>query len=362
MVANFHRIVTLVGLSFAALLPSPARAYSIGSGFSAGCHEQITADAYEPLLAGTDSTRVRIPADEGWRQVGRFLAGQVDIEYEALSPSEFYILTSLLIGVRSPDTDGHAILNLENARALHLDPSDEGQYAHALRGIDDDGEAGDAVAVAGLRAQILHEVELAEESLRTGEVEREAFLFFDGYGRESTTVWAPAYHLGRAAHALQDSFSHTIRDESDEFHTILSVFNYAEAVANTLDEERDGIAHSDEYDQCTERNAPVVDAARLATQQLIFAAIDRFTLVQPMAVHYVLETWVQHRPGCSVAAGLCGNERWLAIARDGPTGPYLCSPQWGRVPDNAWLEVFCRAWICALFYRRLRRRRRLSAA
>jgi hypothetical protein len=46
----------------------------------------------------------------------------------------------------------------------------------------------------------------------------------------------------RALHAGEDSFTHTLR--TPDMHGIVHVMNYAEAVGGTLEEERDGLAHS----------------------------------------------------------------------------------------------------------------------
>lgn len=58
----------------------------------------------------------------------------------------------------APDTEGHSVLNLENARELHTDPNPEGQYAHALRALDDDWDTADQSAVEGTRSAIRREL------------------------------------------------------------------------------------------------------------------------------------------------------------------------------------------------------------
>ncbi len=344
------------------LRTNPAKAYTIGSGFGAGCHEQITADAFEPfLIAFNTSGDILLPEDDGWQRVGAFLARQVEVDPAELSPSEYYLLTSLLVGVRSPDTEGHSVLNLENARALHTDPNAEGQYAHALRAIEDDGAGADANAVLGIRSVLRRELEeaVALSAAPTAERSREVSIYFDFYGTVEIDVWGPAYHLGRAAHAMQDSFSHTARDEADGFHSILSVLNYAEAVADTLVEERDGISHSDSYDRCGPDTAPVVAAATDATGDLFAAFRDLISRRAPESVDFVLDGWMTYRAGCTAEDDFCGNGEWLDIIREEPTGPYLCSVHWGGRPfGSRWAEVWMRAWIAFAVWRFWCRRRR----
>ena len=76
------------------------------------------------------------------------------------------VLVSLLIGVRSPDTEGHAVTNFSSLREIHADPNAEGQYAHALRGPNDDGTKGDENAVLGTREAIIQLIETMRDRYR----------------------------------------------------------------------------------------------------------------------------------------------------------------------------------------------------
>ncbi|MEM9864547.1 MAG: hypothetical protein AAF938_23305 [Myxococcota bacterium] len=362
---------SLVALLLALFLPRDVHAYTIATGFTPGCHERITERAYDDFLLGLGGEGVTVPAGGGeeendddatWRRAGAFLVDQVGIDPADLSEEQFFILTSLLVGVRSPDTEGHAVLNLETSRDLHTDPTPEGQYAHALRAISDDGEGADLSAVSGTRARIISEMAEAVRRVEQDEQNVTAALYFDFYGVVDVEVWGPAFHIGRAAHALQDSFSHTIRDEADEFRTILTVTNFAEAVTGTLVEERDGLPHSVSMDECGEATEPVVEAATQATRALFVAARDQLRGRNPAATDDLVDGWVRFRPGCNVANGFCGNERWLEVLRREPTTPFLCSASWGGRPFGSKLaDVLARAVVALAFLRVMRRRRKKGA-
>jgi len=336
----------------------PALAFSIASGFSEPCHEVITADAFDDVVLDLPSDLLVLPEDDDgeWRRVGRFVLESVGIDPTSVSETEFFVLTSVLVGVRSPDTEGHAILNLESARTIHTsrDPGD--QYAHALRAVDDDGPMGDVVAVAGTRARILSEMRMGRDALAREAPEQleEVTLYFDFYGLVELEVWAPAYHLGRAAHAIQDSFSHTIRDDADELHTILTVFNFVEAVAGTLRESRDGIAHSDAMDRCNDATAETRAAAREATGDLFRAATQYYLGRDDEAIGGVLDAWIRHREGCTLGDLYCDNGRWLELARHDPSTPYVCQVGWSATPLG---ETFGRGWLALLLVVLWRRRR-----
>lgn len=335
---------------------SPVRAYTIGTGFTDPCHEEITANAYENFLLQVPIEAGAIPPDQQWRRVGSFLVEEAGVADVELSESHFFLLTSLLVGVRAPDTEGHSVLDLDSARALHTDPDPAGQYAHALRSIDDDNEMGNRVAIAGTRAAIAREINIAAGYglLPPREQVIEASIYFDFYGVVELRVWAVAYHLGRALHALQDSFSHTIRDAADGYRTVLTVLNYAEAVAGTLVESRDGLPHANSFDSCDGRTDPVIAAATEATRDLFAASRELLRGRDRDALQGVLDGWLRYRSGCSVEDGFCGNDAQLALLRDEPTGPFLCAVGWN---GGAMGEVVLRTFlvVCAVLWWRRRR-------
>ena len=229
-----------------------------------------------------------------------------------------------MIGVRSPDTDGHSVFDLNSLRELHSDPSDEGQYAHALRGLGDDGWEGNQAVVDGTRQIIIDRMEEANTTIRQapGKQLTTGTIYLDFYGRVSVPVYAPIFLVGQAAHALQDSFAHTLRTE--DYRQILHAMNYVDAIGGSHDEDRDGMAHSDSMDDCTTGGRERVEAAIEATVDLLIAARERFSDKDPNAVVHVLDKWLTLQPAeeCTLANAYC-NANMLAHARVKQTAPYL---------------------------------------
>ena len=339
--------------------PASAGAFTVASGFTEPCHESISASAFRDFVLDLTLTGFVPPEGETWRELSDFLlSGFRFVDPDTLSDAHRFILLSLIIGVRSPDTDGHSLTDLSALRRLHADPRAEGQYAHALRAIEDDFAEGNDSAVAGTRRKIADEI--AESQAFQGRPLVEQFVsapvYLDFYGRFEVDVWGPAYHLGRAAHALQDSFAHTIRDEHSDYRQIVTVFNYVEAITTDHKESRDGVRHSDSTDTCA--NAPeLFDAATQATIDLFLALRESSDGRDPEALTHMLDAWVTLKPDCNADNQFCDNERWIELAREEPTRPYVesflgCTARPGGAPDGAaW-------WALGLAGLGLRRRRR----
>lgn len=337
--------LTLWLCALLALLPvHGARAYSLQSGLTTSCHERIMFAAFLTVTADlAPGARVPLPASDTWRKLVRNLVNALpDTVAQKDDPAFQLLLLSILIGIRAPDTEGHSVSNLNSLRRIHADPSDEGQYAHALRGIGDDGPEGDAAAVAGTRAVILDLMAQGREALQHTPEDQiiTRRISLDFYGVVDVDVWAPAYYTGRAMHALQDSFSHTLR--SPDFTRIISVFNYVEAVAGDLEESRDGLAHSDHMDTCGSATAPLVAQAELASADLLTAAAEAARLDDDAPIVAMLDTWVTYGGGCTISNGYCDSE-WLDEARTDATGPYLgplaCGSRPGAPHAPAWVFI-----------------------
>ena len=147
-----------------------------------------------------------------------------------------------------------------------------------------------------------------------------AKLYFDFYGLVDIDVWEPAYLVGRALHALQDSFAHTIR--SDDLQRIRHVLNYVDAIGGALDEKVDGLPHSDHMDTCEGETEPIARTASLASMALIGAINESLMNRDVRAVQVVLDEWVTYEPGCMAQNNYC-DAMWLPLARQAQTGPYL---------------------------------------
>ena len=133
-------------------------------------------------------------------------------------------------------------------------------------------------------------------------------------------MWAPAYYLGRALHALQDSFAHTIR--SDDLSQIRHVLNYVDAIEGHLSEARDGLPHSAHMDSCDGDTLPIVMTAVTASAELIAAVNLTVAMRSVQPTQVVLEKWLKHEPGCTIENDYC-DSAWVALARQEQTGPYL---------------------------------------
>ncbi len=306
------------------LWATPSHAFSISSGVTPGCHERITINAFREFVLDLPVDYITVPESETWRDLAVYLVDLAGLGEYAISDAHRFMLLSLMIGVRSPDTDGHSVFDLVSLRKLHSDPDDEGQYAHALRGLGDDGWDGNVAAHEGVRKVIWDRMESANTLIRKASFEQNTTgtIYLDFYGRITVPVYGPAFYLGQAAHALQDSFAHTLRSEN--YRTILHFMNYVEAISDHHHEERDGMAHSDSMDACDTGGPERMDSATMATIDLLVAARERFSDKDPQAVVHVLDKWIvlQEDTRCELDNQYC-DAPMLSHAREKQTAPYL---------------------------------------
>ncbi len=321
----------LAGLVIAVCSSTPASwcvAYSVSSGLTESCHERITLRAGEALVREMPVPPGFTPPEGVWSDLAEMLLGEMSGDPQALSEHHRFMLVSLIVGVRAPDTDGHSVMNLENLHRLHGDPSAKGQYAHCLRGPDDDGAGGDAAAIVGTRQVI---IELIEEGVRRygllmADQLINAVVYLDFYGRIELKIWAPFFFVGRALHALQDSFSHALRSDADGLRQVVHVMNYIDAIASDFNHQRDGLAHSDTLDDCSDPRAKALfEAAIEASAELLAGVLDQLEGEAPGATVQVLDDWLILKVGCTPGNDFCGNRRWVELAEEEQTGPYLSS-------------------------------------
>ena len=341
------RRLILASALLAACIAGPAAAYTLKTVTSKSCHERITVEALGPLLAIIgDIPDIEVPDDDTLRRLLKSVQfpGTADLDLG----TRFFLL-SVITGVRSPDTEGHSTLNLSVLRRVHADPDPRGQYAHALRAIEDDGVAGDLSAIEGTRDAIREELMSAGAAFQARTVTEKPF-YVDHYGTLDIPVALTAWHLGRAIHALQDAHAHMVWDGDVEY--VVHVLNYVEAVEGTLREGRDGLAHSGALDDCNNaKMTAVVDRARGRTTALT-EAMGRFLLegdgslfdrgIAPcddMATDRNKCGWLRYNPPCEAALraddanaiqatccdgknDFCGSP-FAEVARQEPAGPYL---------------------------------------
>jgi len=330
---------------FAASLSGRAWAWSVGTGATDPCHEEMSGDAYAAAPLPLDFDAIALPLDDTWAELAELALGQLGVDPKSMDEEERFVLVSLWAGVRAPDTRGHSAFDLTSLRIIHADPSVEGQYVHGTRRRQDDGAAGNAATLEGTRQLFLDRLERALVALERPPKERfrTTRIYMDFYGEVALRLWAPAYHLGHAVHTLQDTFSHAIRIESAGFTRIAHAMNYLEAIDGDLEESRDGLAHSDTFDMCREEEMqPVVAAAVRATEDLFGAFGDRASGADAAALESFVEDWMTLEPGCDIDNDYCGQTHWVELARKTATEPYVegifgCStalPGW-RDPSRA---------------------------
>lgn len=304
----------------------PASAFKIGTAFTPACHERITFKALEGLTLSVAElsagrleerwTNPELPREVQLSLYFTALAGQpvADPETELGEMKRGRALNSFMVGVRAPDVEGVALLELSDLRELHL--STVGQEAHFLRAQEDDFVEGSTLAAGAARREILALLDASKRAFdQPTSLEVEAWL--EDYGRVRVPVIAPAYWLGRALHAAQDGFTHTYR--SKDLKRIAVVQTYVEAFRRDYDEARDGPRHSDALDDCrSEAVAPVEAAATQASLELVRATQKYWRTGDRAAVEAVLEHWYSHASGCDVDDGYCASP-WLSTGRTGET-------------------------------------------
>jgi hypothetical protein len=343
----------------------PANAYTIQTGLTEGCHERMTAEAFVAFLDEPAWAEVFVPEGDTWRNLARplnqWLLDEALIQ-EELSEPQLFVLFSLVVGVRAPDTNGRSSSDLATQRAIHASLRPEAQYVHALRAPQDDEPEGSHAAVRGTRDLIRRSFSDATAAWREPSEAQisTAPVTLDFYDLFRVEVWQPGFILGEAAHALQDSFAHAIRSDALDFRPIVHVLNYVDAIYEDFHESRDGIAHSRHLDKCDAADVVTLrEAGDLAMEDLLDAFL-RTQAGESTAIDDVLDEWVTLQEGCTLENDFCDNAAGLATARKDATGPVLpkwmtCSARREAVPGT-WGTVAGMFFVLALATRRSRRK------
>ncbi len=352
MIRLTRRRAGLALLAGLALAPRTAAAFTIASGFSESCHERLGLAGMALLLDELELDNVTLPPSDLWRDVAAELAPAVlesagTAAAATLTDAQKFVLFSVVVGIRSPDTGGHSVSNLDALRVAQIDPDPTSQHLHCLRTPSEDGLAGDVSVLQGseqlIRQQLFDAAAAATVSPRTN---TRAPFYLDFYGQLEVDVDTASYLIGRAMHTAQDCYSHTLR--SADVRTVFTVLNYIDAVAGRLDEARDGMAHSDSLDDCGRAElAPVVVRATAVSLALARAAAalartgDGTLLAKGFGACPTGETdtasceWMYYEPDCMPTAqppntALCCSQSnaycgtpYLTVAREKLTQPYL---------------------------------------
>ena len=320
---NTATITVLLAVALAT--PGAARAFSIGTSVTQRCHERMTQKAVGRSNVDKPEGWVRDwpNQDESWLEVAHWLESEGLIEDKA--DDRWRLLqVSLFIGARYPDQRGFGITDLQGMREIHL--SGNAQQVHSLRAPEQDGEEGDALALASARKLLRDLVAQARSPVDPWSMSghmKTVPAWIEFYGDVDIVVWEPAFLMARALHALQDSFSHTYR--SADLARVYAVCNYIDAITGNHDERRDGPRHSVLTDRCDDPEVePLKDTAVLASTELFDAGLEYLNTGDMTAVDRVLDQWLTLEPGCGFDAGYCGTP-WAALAKREETQSFGCS-------------------------------------
>lgn len=274
----------------------PAHAFQIESPVTSGCHEAITLTAAR--AAGfPDPSQAPTPTEDQRRAMD-------DLTF-TLRDRDAWTL-ALLTGVRANDVHANEPIDLAELVHIHNDPED--QPAHCMRKPEHDFAAGDAAALGTCRTFILGELEAAgllADALDLSAVEQVP-LYLAFRGRVDLGLPRFAYHLGRAVHALEDSYTHAFRDPATD--EVIHVANWVDSVdASDYIVARDGYHHIGALDDCAREDARERDRVARATAAVtrVIAAIADPTPGRRARVEAALDRALVLRPGCEHANDYC---------------------------------------------------------
>lgn len=340
------RRVFLLILCLACAIPgtaSTASAYTYETGISSGCHERITTDAL--ILSRLESDLSAGPSPRSLRD---------DMPFDVNPAVRDSVGLTLLLAVRDNDLKGLGPDDLGRLAEVHGNSATQAE--HCLRSPGDDGPAGAESALAACRTYIMRELDVAlnaTDAEGRPDVLRLEPLAVTLALRGSTTLQVSSFylHMGRALHALQDSYTHTFRNDAGE---IVTVTTWVDALRDDYDETRDGPRHADALDRCEKggelralrqrsardasRDLLVLATARAPVDVRRSALASRVAALIALAPGAALCTASNHycdspdsavaneRRGCSLAphdsptfggsaAVLCGIMMWLTVRR-----------------------------------------------
>jgi hypothetical protein len=319
-----------------------ARAYSYASPLGDGCHEAISAAALREVRADV-AAAAALPAnsdDRAWID---------DLPLDLPDDMRDLAGASLIVGVRDNDLKGHHGLDNSELSQVHGDPA--GQREHCLRGTEHDEPDGSERALRDCRAYVREQVQSALERGfdAQGRPDRDTRMKVRVYlafaGSQNIPALRAWLQLGRALHALQDSFSHTLR--SPDGLRVRGVLNWIDLANDRLVPSRDGPAHRRALDECVEVSglrALRRDRAIEASAALLRAALEP---AGSERVEAVLERYLSFEPGCDASNDFCDAPE-LAFAGDA----LACSVRPGRSAGAG--PAFALAWLAFALWLRAR--------
>jgi hypothetical protein len=340
-------LAACLALGAALAIAGPARAFTISSIVTDGCHEGMTSAALRKVRTELE-TAAPLPTTRDEQALID------DVEFSPAADMKDLGGATLLIGVRDNDVQGRDSNDLSQLALVHGDPLS--QRLHCLRRSHDPEPGGTESALLECRTFILETVAQALDGL-------DASGRPDPSLRTSASIWLsirhhvdaplPTYYLriGQAVHAAQDSFAHTFRTPDQRQVTV--VVNWIDEVEGHLHEETDGPPHASELDRCDDPDPLRTGRRMLATraaEDLLRTTLDpTLSRDQKMsAVTALVDGWLGYSPGCTFS------DQWCAAPERayGNRSLLSCDAGAGRVDGR--LAVV----VAVLMLAALRRRRR----
>ena len=295
----------VIGALLMLLLMAPAaRAFSIDTVATRGCHEEMTAEALRIVRAEL-ATAAPLPADSNERALIEDLAFTTPADLKDLGGA------SLLIGVRDPDLEGNDGNDLSRLALVHGNPA--AQRNHCLHGADSPEPAGSPKALNDCRALIMQRLEQALDGLddmgQPDPARRTTLAVYLGL-RHRVDAALPTFYvrIGQVIHTVQDSFAHGYRTPDDAH--ITAVVNWIEEVGGDYHEATDGPPHSTELDRCDDpddlrraRRNLAVESATAVLRISLDPARDRGQKITAMSD--LIDGWLSYSPGCNADNRWC---------------------------------------------------------
>jgi len=297
-----------VGLGAAlvlAALPSAARGYTYASPAAAGCHEAISIAALRSVRAELQTAAPLATGGDDWLWIG-------ELPLHLPAAARDLGTASLVVGVRDNDLKGKHGLDVSALARVHGDP--DTQAEHCLRRPEHDEPSGSAAALADCRAYIRGRFAAALDGgldargYPDPEARRAVAVYLEFAGESRVPMPLFYVELGRALHALQDSFAHALR--SDDGLRVRGLLNWVDVAAEHLDEARDGPAHRAALDRCEQLDS--LQELRLrhalaASSALLRIAHDPALDAQAKLARadLLLDRYLSFEPGCGAERGFC---------------------------------------------------------
>jgi hypothetical protein len=303
-----------------------ARAFTVSSAISAGCHEAISTQALRQARA-TLATAGPLPATRDERALIDDAPFVIDDDLRDLAGA------TLLFAVRDNDLKGNDPLDTFDIVPIAADPAL--QREHCLRTPDEDEPDGSRRALADCAAFIAERTADALAGLGadgapdpSDRVHLEVGLALRGphVGVDLPRYWV---RIGQAMHALEDGFTHNFR--TGDGLTITAVLNWSDYADQILVEDRDGPPHARALDVCNDPDAPRARRHALAiaaATELLQVTLDPALGADEKRARFdaLVARSLAYQPGCSQAGA------WCDAAENGLRDANGCGCQLGAQP------------------------------